>query len=83
MIAQPKARLNVDGQMNEKPAPKAGAGSDRENLRDRHASRRPFLIGDPPAHAGIVAALRTAFGDGVRAPDNDDDVFAKLLARLN
>lgn len=71
--------------MSDKPAPKAGTGFDKCSSTARSdASRKPIYVNDPPAHAGIVAALRAAFGDGVRLPDNDDhDEFEELLARLN
>lgn len=48
--------------------------------------RRPIFVESPPAHAGIVSALRTAFAVGPTVPDNDveeEDEFAALLKRLN
>ena len=43
--------------------------------------RRLIRVDAPPAHAGIMAALRRAFEDAASEPCDRD--FADLLRRLN
>lgn len=70
--------------MSDFSASKAGSGTEKDRKTERcDKSRRPIFVESPPAHAGIVAALRTAFGEGKRLPDNDELDFAELLGRLN
>ena len=44
-------------------------------------SRRIIRVDVPPAHAGIMAALRRAFEAAASEPSDRD--FAELLRRLN
>jgi hypothetical protein len=46
-----------------------------------NAGRRTIRIDVPPAHAGIMAALRRAFEAAASEPSDRD--FAELLRRLN
>jgi hypothetical protein len=43
--------------------------------------RRPIRIDLPPAHMGVMAALRHAFEAAAREPSDRD--FAELLRKLN
>ena len=69
--------------MSDNPVSMAGRGNGKSSEEKRESARRPIFVSGPPAHAGIVAALRTAFGEGARLPESQDDGFAKLLGRLN
>lgn len=74
------------GQMNKFSALRAGHEGDKNKKEDRTPQgRRPIFVDTPPAHAGIVSALRTAFAVGSVAPhnDEDEDEFAALLSRIN
>ena len=46
-----------------------------------HFGRRIILVDVPPAHAGIMTALRRAFEEAASEPCNRD--FADLLRKLN
>lgn len=70
--------------MTNASASKAGSEDEIQLRTDAiRKGRHAIFVDSPPAHAGIVAALRSAFSEGERLPDNDDDGFAELLARLN
>ena len=70
--------------MSDNPVSMAGRGNEKSSDEKRDSARRPIFVSGPPAHAGIVAALRTAFAPGPRSPDNDvEDEFSALLERLN
>lgn len=69
--------------MSDNPASMAGRGNEMREDDERDTARRPIYVSNPPAHAGIVAALRTAFSDGTRSSSDQDDEFSELLARLN
>ena len=47
----------------------------------QHMDRRIIRVDAPPAHAGIMAALRRAFEAAASEPCDRD--FADLLRRLN
>jgi hypothetical protein len=56
----------------------------REGLADSEPNwmdRRLIQVDIPPAHAGIMAALRRAFEAAASEPSDRD--FAELLRRLN
>ena len=69
--------------MSDNPVSMAGRGNEKSSDEKRDSARHPIFVSGPPAHAGIIAALRAAFGEGARLPDNDDDEFSDLLKRLN
>ena len=55
---------------------------DKESAEDMQAmDRRVIRVDAPPAHAGIMAALRRAFDEAACEPSNRD--FAELLRQLN
>ncbi len=57
---------------------------ERENLTESDVNRmdrRIILVEMPPAHAGIMAALRRAFEAAAHEPCDRD--FADLLHKLN
>jgi hypothetical protein len=47
----------------------------------KEIDRRIIRVDGPPAHAGIMAALRRAFETAASEPSDRD--FAELLRRLN
>lgn len=64
--------------MSNLSAPKAGSGKDDELVK-----RRLIQVEHPPAHAGIVEALRRAFDDGACSSNDNEEEFEALLSRLN
>ena len=69
--------------MTNSTASKAGCveQSYREDV-DAAKGRRAIFVDCPPAHAGTVAALRSAFRESLRG-DPADREFATLLSKLN